>query len=192
MIYIKTVRNIFRTMQYFRELMKGLSFGLSFAVSASVNALFFVGQFEYVVDLLLDGSDASWVFALDNIHDLFRELRVAFFNDNIVFDDVYGDARVDEAEQSQIYVELFVDLDDVLFAHLLAHYVLDDCNRAVKLVEIEIFVQFHALACRDVVYNYSVFYRIYSHFIYLREYLLYLIPRSLRIRAILMCLPQRA
>ena len=51
-----------------------------FTVFAAVHLLFFIGQAEYLVKLLLDRSDASWVLTLDYVGDGFWKCQLLFLD----------------------------------------------------------------------------------------------------------------
>ena len=67
-------------------------------ILTSVNFLLRVSEDEYVIQALLDGSDAAWVLAFDDVCDLFWKFQDPFLNDLLVFDDVDGDVVIDETE----------------------------------------------------------------------------------------------
>ena len=71
-----------------------------FTVFASVNFFFRVGKDKYLIQTLLDGSDAARVLAFDNICDLLWKFQDPFLNDLLVFDDVDGDVVIDETEDA--------------------------------------------------------------------------------------------
>ena len=121
-------------------------------ILTSVNFLLRVGKDEYVIQTLLDGSDAARVLAFDNICDLLWKLQDSFFNDLLVFDDVDGDIVIDETEDVQ--VEVFnraFYFDDVLDAHLVALCIFDDGNGAIKFVEFQVMIDGHGFAGLDMV-----------------------------------------
>ena len=59
-----------------------------FAVFAAVDFLFFIGQEEDLVKLLLDGSDTARIPAGDDILDLLWKMQLLFLIDLVVLDDV--------------------------------------------------------------------------------------------------------
>ena len=123
-----------------------------FAVFASVDLIFFVSEIKDMIQFLLDGCDTSRILAADHIPDLFWEFQLFLFNDLFILNDIYRDIVIDKSKDVQIHkVDRTLDLDDVFPAHLAALCVLYDSNTAVKLVQVEIFVNIHALSCLDVV-----------------------------------------
>ena len=73
-----------------------------FAVFAAVDFLFFIGQEEDLVKLLLDGSDTARIPAGDDILDLLWKVQLLFLIDLVVLDDVDCDIVIDEAEDVEI------------------------------------------------------------------------------------------
>ena len=123
-----------------------------FAVFTSVNFFFRVGKDKYLIQTLLDGSDAARVLAFDNICDLLWKLQDSFFNDLLVFDDVDGDNVIDETEDVQVEVfDRAFYFDDVLDAHLVALCIFDDGNGAIKFVEFQVMIDGHGFAGLDMV-----------------------------------------
>ena len=123
-----------------------------FAVFTSVNFFLRVGKDKYLIQTLLDGSDAARVLAFDNICDLLWKLQDSFFNDILVLDDVDGDVVIDETENVQVKVfDRAFYLDDVLDTHFVALGILDDGNGAVKFIKLQIMIDSHGLACFDMV-----------------------------------------
>ena len=69
-----------------------------------------------------------------------------------VLDDIDRDAVVNEAKHVQIQlVDRALDLDNVLFPHLVAVCIFDDRHAAVHLVELQIFVDRHTFSGLDVI-----------------------------------------
>ena len=121
-------------------------------ILTSVNFLLRVGKDEYVIQTLLDGSDAARVLAFDDVCDLFWKFQDPFLNDLLVFDDVDGDVVIDETENVQVKVfDRAFYLDDVLDTHFVALGILDDGNGAVKLIKLQIMIDGHSFAGLDVV-----------------------------------------
>jgi hypothetical protein len=123
-----------------------------FAVFTSVNFFLRVGKDKYLIQTLLDGSDAARVLAFDNICDLLWKLQDSFFNDLLVFDDIDSDVVIDETENVQVKVfDWAFYFDDVLDTHFVALGILDDGNGAVKLIKLQIMIDGHGFAGLDVV-----------------------------------------
>ena len=121
-------------------------------ILTSVNFLLRVSEDEYVIQALLDGSDAAWVLTFDDVCDLFWKFQDPFLNDLLVFDDVDGDVVIDETEDVQVEVlDRAFYLDDVLDTHFVALGILDDGNGAVKFVEFQVMINGHGFAGLDMV-----------------------------------------
>ena len=131
--------------------------GFSLAVDAAVNAGIGIGEGKDMGQLLLGGGDATGVLAEENIRQLGGQHGAALLDQLAVSDDVDGDIGIDIAEDVHIQLDVGVDLDDVLLAHLAAVAVLDDGNRAIQLVQMEQVVDLHAATGGDVVNDYTVF-----------------------------------
>ena len=69
-----------------------------FTVFAAVNFFCLIGEKEDLVEFLLDGSDASWVFAPDDILYLFWHVKLLFLYDLGILDDIDRDVVVNESE----------------------------------------------------------------------------------------------
>ena len=123
-----------------------------FAVFAAVYFFFRIGKDEYMIQTLLDRSDAARVFAFDNICDLFRKFQDPFFNDLFIFDDVYGNVVIDKTKDVQIEVfNRAFYFDNILDAHLIALCIFDDCNGTVKFVKFQVMIDCHGFAGLDMV-----------------------------------------
>ena len=123
-----------------------------FAVFAAVDFLFFIGQEEDLVKLLLDGSDTARIPAGDDILDLLWKMQLLFLIDLVVLDDVDCDIVIDEAEDVEIQrFDRAFHLQDILLAHFAALCILDNRNCAVKLIELQIVVDLQAHAGFDMV-----------------------------------------
>ena len=123
-----------------------------FAVFAAVDFLFFIGQEEDLVKLLLDGSDTARIPAGDDILDLLWKMQLLFLIDLVVLDDVDCDIVINEAEYVEIQrFDRAFHLQDILLAHFAALCILDNRNCAVKLVELQIVVDLQAHAGFDMV-----------------------------------------
>ena len=110
---------------------------LFFAVAAAVHFIFFIGEEEYMIDLLLDGSDAARIFAVNDIDELARKRQLFLFHDDSVLNDIDGDIVIDIADDIQFEViDWAFDLNDVLAAHLAASGIFDDRHAAVHLIEL--------------------------------------------------------
>lgn len=64
--------------------------------------------------------DAAGVFALDDICQPFRQLRMHLFHTNAVLYDIDGYVGVNIAQSIQIQFQLGINFNDILFAHFLA------------------------------------------------------------------------
>ena len=123
-----------------------------FTIFASVNFVLLICKYENLIQSLLDGSNAAWILAADNIYNLFRKAKVFFLNNLFIFDDVYGNIVINEAQDIQIQIlNRALNLDDVLFAHLITLCVLDDRNSSIKLVKLQVMINSHSLAGFDMV-----------------------------------------
>ena len=108
--------------------------------------------------LLFDGGDASGVFAFDHIGQLLGKLQGFLFYDFFVLYDVDRDVAVDLAQYIQIHhVEIAFDLQNILASHLVASGIFDDGHLTVQLVQLQVFVNIHALSCLNMVKDDSVF-----------------------------------
>ena len=117
---------------------------LLFAVLASVNFLFLIGKEEDVGKLLLDGSDASGVPALDDILYFLGKLETSFLYYLTGLDDIYGDVVIDKSENVEIEsIDITFNLQDIFLSHYLGTGILDYRNRAIHLVEPEMLVNAH-------------------------------------------------
>ena len=123
-----------------------------FAVFAAVDPLLRISQKEDLLKLLLDGSDTARVFAFCYVMDLFRKRKRFLFHDLIIFYDIDCDVVIDESQCIQVnFINRALDLDNVLFAHLVALRIFDNGNGTVKFVESQVFIDFHAFAGFDMV-----------------------------------------
>ena len=105
-----------------------------------------------MLDTLLNGGDAAGIGALDDIFDFPGERNSLFLDKIAALDNIDGDIGVDEGNDIQIdRVRICLDLEDIFLAHSIAAGVFDDGNSAVQLVEFQIMVDQHALACLDMV-----------------------------------------
>ena len=126
------------------------------AVGAAVDVPLRVAEEENGVQLGLRHGDAPGVLAPDDVHQLLGGMEAAFLRPDAVPDDVDGDFVVDIAQHVHVHVHGGVDFDDVLFPHPAAADVFDDGHGAVQLVQVEVFVDVHALARLDVVQDHAV------------------------------------
>ena len=69
-----------------------------FTVFAAVNFFCLIGEKEDLVEFLLDGSDAAWVFAPDDILYLFWHVKLLFLYDLGILDHIDRDVVVNESE----------------------------------------------------------------------------------------------
>ena len=138
-------------------------FGLRFAVHAAVDAVFPVGQLEYVVQLLLGGGDAARIPAPDDVGQPFGQAQLPFGDDGVVFDDIDGDAGVDVAEDVKVEVDEAVDFHDVFSAHFRAFDVFEDGNAAFELFKVEVIVNAHAVSGLDMLGHVAILYAVDLH-----------------------------
>ena len=83
--------NCYYFISYFKGILAAIFF---FAVFAAVDFFCLICQYKYVRQLLLDGCDAAWIFAFENVPYLFWEgLRKLLYN-LTVLDDVDRDVVV--------------------------------------------------------------------------------------------------
>ena len=107
-----------------------------------------------MIQFLLDGCDASWISAPNDIFDLFWKFQFLFFYDFFIFNDVDCDVVINKAEDIKIHkVNGAFDFDNIFFAHFAAPRVFDDSYAAVQLIQMKIFIDVHALSGLDVVQN---------------------------------------
>lgn len=125
---------------------------LFFAIFAAVYFPLSIGQYEYMVKLLLDGCDTPGVSAFDHIGDLLWHLQIQLFHNDAVLDDIDCDVMVDKTEDVKIqHVNITFHLQDILFPHYLAAGVLDDRHGAVQLVQLQVAVNRQAFSGLDMV-----------------------------------------
>ena len=131
---------------------------LLIAVFAAIDLFFLIGQIEDLWKLLLDGGDASWVVAADNILDLSWKNQRALLDDLAGLDYIDGDVVIDKGKDVQVQcVDVTFYLEDIFFAHGLTLGVLDYGNGGVKLIKAKVPVYLHALSCLDMVKNKAFF-----------------------------------
>lgn len=107
---------------------------------------------------LLDRGDAAGILAFDDVPDLFGEHQFLLVHDLAVFDDVDGDVVVEKGEDVQIqHIDITFYLENVLFAHLVAAGIFDDCHGAVELVELQVMIDGKALAGSDMIQHETLF-----------------------------------
>ena len=111
-------------------------FKLFFAVNAPVCPCGRVGQLENMGDFLLNGSDASGVFALDHIGYGFRQGQVLFLDDLSAVDNVDRNVVVNESQNIQIQFHRPLDLYNIFFAHFIAGRIFNNSNLAVQLFQL--------------------------------------------------------
>src|SRR5699024_11990902 len=75
---------------------------LFFAVFAAVFFTFRIRQNKHMIQLLLDGSDASRVFAADHIGDFFWKFQRHFIYNFFILNGVYSIIVIDETKDVQI------------------------------------------------------------------------------------------
>lgn len=136
---------------------------LGIAVNTAIYALFPVNKAEFVNDLLLHRSNAAGIFALDNALQMFGQSHVVLLFKLAVFNNIHGDIAVNVSENVEIQVNDLVDFDYILKTVLFAFYVLNNGHAALDLIKAEKLINFHALACADVIQDYSVSYAVNVH-----------------------------
>lgn len=103
-----------------------------FTVLAAIFFLLRIGQNEYMIQFLLDGSDASGVLAPYHVDNLLWKMETLLVNDLGILDNVDGDVVVNESKDVQVNeVYRAFNLHDILLAHLVALGILDDRDTAV-------------------------------------------------------------
>lgn len=131
---------------------------LLIAIFAAIDLFFLIGQIEDLWKLLLDGGDASWVVAADNILDLSGKYKRALFDDLAGLDYIDGDVVIDKGKDVQVQcVDVTFYLEDIFFAHGLTLGILDDGHCGVQLIKTKVSVYLHAFSCLDVVKNKAFF-----------------------------------
>ena len=91
---------------------------LRFAVDAAVHALFAVGQYEFLRQLLLNGGNAARIFALQHAAYALGQIKLALFLQFPAAYYVHGYAWVNIAYQVPIKLHFAVDFYNVLAAQL--------------------------------------------------------------------------
>ncbi len=92
-------------------------------------------------EFLLDGGDASRIFASDHVFDLPRQHQILFGNNLSVFDHIYGDVVVDKRQHIQIqHINVTFHLENILFSHFITSGIFDDGYRAVQLIKLQVMV----------------------------------------------------
>lgn len=125
---------------------------LFFTVFTAVYLILLISEDKYLVKPLLNGCDASRVPALDHVPYLFGKSERFFGDDLAVLDDVHSDIVVDEAEDIQVHkIYGTFDLHDIFLPHFTAFCIFYDSDTAVQFVKVKILIDFHALACLDVI-----------------------------------------
>lgn len=126
--------------------------GFLFTVLAAVDLLFLVGKYEDMGKLLLYGSDAAGIPALDDVLDLAGQDQFFFVHDLAVLDHIDRDIVVDEGQHIQIQgVDVTLYFQDIFLAHLIAAGVLDDRHGTVQLVQLQMMIDGEAFAGLDMV-----------------------------------------
>lgn len=69
-----------------------------FTVFAAVNFFCLIGEKEDLVEFLLNGSDAAWVLAPDDILYLFWHVKLLFLYDLGILDDIDRNVVVNKSE----------------------------------------------------------------------------------------------
>ena len=118
-----------------------------FAVFTAVGLSFRIGQDKHVVQSLLDRGDTARIFAADNIFDLFRKVKLPFFYNFLILDDIDGNVVVDKCQHIQIHkINGTLYFHNILFTHFIAFCILDNGYAAVQLIQIQILIDIHAFA----------------------------------------------
>ena len=86
------------------------------------------------------------------------------FYAHAVLDYVYGDIRIDIAEDVEIKINEGIYFYYILTSHLAGGGVFDDRHGAIEGAEVEDVVKLHGLSGFDVVEDYAVNYGINIHF----------------------------
>lgn len=128
---------------------------LLLAVFAAVSLGLLIRKQEDLIQTLLDRGDAARVLTGDDVDELLWKRQFLFVDNYAVLDDVDGDVMIDKTEYIQIeLIDRALYLDDIFFAHLVAVCVFDDRDAAVHFIQLQVFVDRHALSCLDMVeYN---------------------------------------
>ncbi len=136
---------------------------LSVAVNASVFTAFSVSKSEFMNDLLLDRSNASWVLAFNYINQIFRQLEMDLLKQLSVSDSVDCNIRIHISESVAVNRNIAIYLDDVFLAVFCAFNTLNNSYSTVSFVKFEEAVYLEAFACLDMVKYVSCVYSINIH-----------------------------
>ena len=102
---------------------------------------------------------------MDYIDELFRKLKMLFLDAYAVSNDINSDIWVYIAQHVQVNLHGRVYLNYILLPHSSAANILDYRDRAVKLIEMQVFINLHALSCLYMVQNNAVMNAVDIHFI---------------------------
>lgn len=138
-------------LQDFVVLYSLITLKLRLTVNAAVYPVLPVCKLKLMWKLLLDGSNAARILALDNIRYGIRQGKLMLLHDLCILDNIDGNAVIQNPQHIQINVKITFNLNDVLFAHFIAFGILDDRHRAVQLLQIQIFIDLHGTAGLDVI-----------------------------------------
>ncbi len=131
---------------------------LLIAVFAAIDLFFLIGQIEDLWKLLLDGGDASWVVAADNILDLSGKYKRALLDDLAGLDYIDGDVVIDKGKDVQVQgVDVTFYLEDIFLSHGFALCVFDDGNGGIKLIQTKVLIYLHALSGFYMIKNKTFF-----------------------------------
>ena len=104
-------------------------------IFTSVNLILLICQNKHLIQSLLDGSDTAGILTSDHVYNLLRKTKVFFLNDLLILNNIYGDIVINETKDIQIQIfNRALNLDDVLFAHLITLCIFDD--RYLSLIHI--------------------------------------------------------
>ena len=135
----------------FSEKFPSIPFKLGLTVNTAVDPVLPIRKLKLMWKLLLDGSNAARILALDNIRYGIRQGKLMLLHDLCILDNIDGNAVIQNPQHIQINVKITFNLNDVLFAHFIAFGILDDRHRAVQLLQIQIFIDLHGTAGLDVI-----------------------------------------
>ena len=108
-----------------------ISLKLGLTVNTAIDPVLPVCKLKLVWKLLLDGSNAARILALDNIRNRFRQGKLMLLHDLCILNDIDGNAVIQNSQHIKINVKVTFDLNDVLAAHFIASCILDDSYLAV-------------------------------------------------------------
>ena len=108
--------------------------------------------------LLLNGSDASGIFALHDVLELLGQCEKLLLDNLPVFNHVYCDCLADYGKDIKVKrIDVALNFHKVLFTELSGSCILNNGNAAVEFIKSEMVVDRHALSCRYMVKYISLF-----------------------------------